>query len=88
MTLAQSEILEFWFGGDPSQYRKQWFEKDPEFDVSDWWEHKGGLERFLKELAGMCYAKWTLRHTEPTTGTILEIPYVHRFIGDMLFGLH
>lgn len=62
--------------------------KDPEFDVSDWWEHKGGLERFLKELAGMCYAKWTLRHTEPTTGIIVGISFSHGFIGDMWFELH
>jgi uncharacterized SAM-binding protein YcdF (DUF218 family) len=62
--------------------------KDPEFDVSDWWEHKPGVERFLKEVAGMCYAKWVLRHTEPTTGTILEILFSRRFIGDMWSGLH
>jgi uncharacterized SAM-binding protein YcdF (DUF218 family) len=62
--------------------------KDPQFDVSDWWEHKPGLERFFKELAGMCYAKWALRHTEPTTGIILGIPFTRRFIGDMWFGLH
>jgi uncharacterized protein (DUF924 family) len=33
MTLNPSDILEFWFAGDPSVRRKEWFEKDPEFDV-------------------------------------------------------
>jgi uncharacterized SAM-binding protein YcdF (DUF218 family) len=57
--------------------------KDPEFDVSDWWEHKAGLKRFFKELAGMCEAKWVLRHTEPTSGTILGMPFSQAFIGNM-----
>ena len=62
--------------------------KDPKFDVSDWWEHKEGLGRFFKELAGLCEAKWVLRHTEPTTGIILEIPFTRGFIGNMWFALH
>ncbi|MGD0432091.1 MAG: DUF924 family protein [Acetobacteraceae bacterium] len=33
MTLTQSEILDFWFGGARSERQKQWFEKDAEFDV-------------------------------------------------------
>jgi len=47
--------------------------KDPAFDISDWWEHKAGLKVFLRELAGMCEAKWVLRHTEPAAGTILTL---------------
>jgi vancomycin permeability regulator SanA len=57
--------------------------KDPEFDVSDWWEHKSGLKRFFKELAGMCEAKWVLRHTEPTTGIFVGIRFMPEFTGDM-----
>ena len=34
MTLAASEILDFWFEGDPSERRTKWFEKDPDFDAS------------------------------------------------------
>jgi uncharacterized protein (DUF924 family) len=33
VTVTQSEILDFWFGGAPSEHRKQWFEKDVEFDT-------------------------------------------------------
>ncbi len=36
----------------------------------------------------MCEAKWVLRHTEPTTGILLEIPLSPRFIGDMWSALH
>ena len=57
--------------------------KDPEFDVSDWWEHKAGVKRLFKELAGMCEAKWELRHTEPTPGTILGMPFGQGFTGDI-----
>lgn len=57
--------------------------KDPEFDVSDWWEHKAGLKRFFKELAGMCEAKWELRHTEPTPGTIVGMPFSRGFMDVM-----
>jgi uncharacterized protein (DUF924 family) len=32
--IAPSEILDFWFEGDPSRSRKKWFEKDPAFDVA------------------------------------------------------
>jgi len=62
--------------------------KDPAFDVSDWWEHRPGLSRFFKELAGMCEAKWALRHAEPTAGVIVGNQLSHRFIGNMWFGLH
>lgn len=48
--------------------------KDPAFDISDWWEHKAGVKAFLHELVGMCEAKWVLRHTEPTAGSIIEWP--------------
>jgi uncharacterized SAM-binding protein YcdF (DUF218 family) len=57
--------------------------KDPDFDVSDWWEHKSGIKAFLHELAGLAEAKWALRHTEPTAGAILGIHFGQRFIGDM-----
>jgi uncharacterized protein (DUF924 family) len=30
---APSDVLDFWFEGDPSQRRKKWFEKDPAFDA-------------------------------------------------------
>jgi vancomycin permeability regulator SanA len=62
--------------------------KDPDFDVSDWWEHKAGLKAFLHELAGLAEAKWTLRHTEPTAGVILEIHFGQGFIDDMWPSLH
>lgn len=61
--------------------------KDPQFDVSDWWEHKSGVERFFKEIAGMCEARWVLRHTEPTSGTILGMPFGQVFLGDIRSGL-
>jgi uncharacterized SAM-binding protein YcdF (DUF218 family) len=48
--------------------------KDPAFDISDWWEHKTGLKLFLHEMVGMCEAKWELRHTEPTTATMIGWP--------------
>ncbi len=54
--------------------------KDPAFDISDWWEHKTGMKMFLHELVGMCEAKWVLRHTEPTAGTIMEWPLELGFI--------
>jgi uncharacterized SAM-binding protein YcdF (DUF218 family) len=54
--------------------------KDPEFDISDWWEHKAGLKAFLHELVGMCEAKWVLRHTEPNTGIIVNLRFSHGFI--------
>jgi len=59
--------------------------KDPVFDISDWWEHKTGIKMFLHELAGMCEAKWVLRHTEPTTGTIMGIQFRQAFIGVLVF---
>ncbi len=62
--------------------------KDPDFDVSDWWEHKAGLKAFLHELAELAEAKWTLRHTEPTAGVILEIHFGQGFIDDMWPSLH
>ncbi len=33
MTIQPSEILDFWFGTDPSEHRTRWFEKVPEFDT-------------------------------------------------------
>ena len=33
MTVQQSEILDFWFDGDPSRQRKHWFEPTAEFDA-------------------------------------------------------
>jgi uncharacterized protein (DUF924 family) len=33
MTLEPPEILAFWFEGDPTERRKQWFEKEPAFDA-------------------------------------------------------
>jgi uncharacterized protein (DUF924 family) len=38
---GSSAILDFWFEGDPSERRKKWFEKNPEFDAecarfTDW----------------------------------------------------
>ena len=33
MTLEPSEILDFWFEGDPAERRKKWFEKEPAFDA-------------------------------------------------------
>jgi uncharacterized protein (DUF924 family) len=32
MMVRPSDILDFWFEGDPSERRKKWFEKNPEFD--------------------------------------------------------
>jgi uncharacterized SAM-binding protein YcdF (DUF218 family) len=61
--------------------------KDPDFDVSDWWEHKAGIKVFLHELVGLAEAKWVLRHTEPTAGMILEMRFSAGFIGDMWPGL-
>jgi uncharacterized SAM-binding protein YcdF (DUF218 family) len=61
--------------------------KDPDFDISDWWEHRAGLKAFLHELAGMAEAKWVLRHTEPTAGIIIGTRFGHEFIGDMSFSL-
>jgi uncharacterized SAM-binding protein YcdF (DUF218 family) len=61
--------------------------KDPDFDISDWWEHKAGIKAFLHELVGMCEAKWVLRHTEPTAGIIVGMGIGMRFrqgfIGDL-----
>jgi uncharacterized protein (DUF924 family) len=34
MTPRPTEILDFWFESDPSERRKQWFDKAPEFDVA------------------------------------------------------
>jgi uncharacterized protein (DUF924 family) len=31
--MEPSEILDFWFEGDPSERRKKWFEKEPPFDL-------------------------------------------------------
>jgi uncharacterized SAM-binding protein YcdF (DUF218 family) len=62
--------------------------KNPEFDVSDWWEHKTGLRAFLHELVEMCVAKWVLRHTEPTAGVILEMRLGQGFIGNLWPSLH
>jgi len=61
--------------------------KDPEFDISDWWEHKAGIKVFLHELAAMCEAKWELRRTEPTAGTIVGMHFGQRLIGPMWPGL-
>jgi uncharacterized SAM-binding protein YcdF (DUF218 family) len=61
--------------------------KDPDFDVSDWWEHKAGIKVFLHELVGLAEAKWVLRHTEPTAGMILEMRFSAGFIGEMWPGL-
>src|ERR1700722_16710044 len=41
MTPEPSVILDFWFEGDPTERRKKWFEKSPEFDAecarfTDW----------------------------------------------------
>jgi len=33
VTVEQSEILDFWFAGDPSLRRKRWFEPTAEFDA-------------------------------------------------------
>jgi len=33
VTIKQSEILDFWFDGDPSLRRKHWFEQSTEFDA-------------------------------------------------------
>jgi uncharacterized protein (DUF924 family) len=33
VTIHPSEILDFWFETDPSERRKKWFEKAPEFDT-------------------------------------------------------
>jgi uncharacterized protein (DUF924 family) len=33
MTARPSDILDFWFEGNPSERRKKWFEKDPNFDT-------------------------------------------------------
>jgi uncharacterized SAM-binding protein YcdF (DUF218 family) len=57
--------------------------KDPDFDVSDWWEHKIGIKMFLHELVRMAEAKWVLRHTEPTTGVMVGIRFGPGFMGDM-----
>lgn len=62
--------------------------KDPDFDVSDWWEHKSGIKAFLHELIGLAEAKCALRHTEPTTGVILGIRLGQGFIGNMWSNLH
>lgn len=61
--------------------------KDPDFDVSDWWEHKVGIKAFLHELVGLAEAKWALRHTEPTAGVILGFRFGQGFIGNMWPGL-
>jgi uncharacterized SAM-binding protein YcdF (DUF218 family) len=61
--------------------------KDPAFDISDWWEHKPGIKAFLHELVGMLEAKWELRHTEPTIGTIIEMQFGREFIGHLSVGL-
>jgi vancomycin permeability regulator SanA len=57
--------------------------KDPEFDISDWWEHRSGVKLFLHELVGMCEAKWVLRHTEPAAGSIMGMRFSPGFIGNM-----
>ncbi len=33
MNITPSSVLEFWFENDPSERRKKWFEKNPEFDT-------------------------------------------------------
>jgi uncharacterized protein (DUF924 family) len=33
VTIQQSEILDFWFAGDPALRRKHWFEQTAEFDA-------------------------------------------------------
>jgi uncharacterized SAM-binding protein YcdF (DUF218 family) len=61
--------------------------KDPAFDISDWWERKGGIKVFLHELVGMCEAKWVLRQTEPTSGIIIGMGagmlFPQEFMGNM-----
>jgi aminocarboxymuconate-semialdehyde decarboxylase len=32
--LIAADVLDFWFGGDPTKHRKVWFERDPDFDVA------------------------------------------------------
>jgi uncharacterized protein (DUF924 family) len=32
--IVPSEVLDFWFDGDPAESRKKWFEKDAEFDTA------------------------------------------------------
>jgi uncharacterized protein (DUF924 family) len=33
VTLQPSDVLDFWFESDPSEWREKWFEKDPGFDA-------------------------------------------------------
>jgi uncharacterized SAM-binding protein YcdF (DUF218 family) len=61
--------------------------KDPDFDISDWWEHRAGVKAFLHELVGLAEAKWVLRHTEPTPGVILGIRSGTGFAGNVWSGL-
>jgi uncharacterized protein (DUF924 family) len=32
--IAQDDVLDFWFAGDPAAHRKEWFEKTAEFDAA------------------------------------------------------
>lgn len=43
--------------------------RDPDYDPSDWWQHKADLRIFLHEAAGMCEAIWLLRHFPQAEGT-------------------
>ena len=38
---TQDEVLDFWFAGDPTTHRKEWFEKMREAWFVLWWVPRG-----------------------------------------------
>jgi uncharacterized protein (DUF924 family) len=65
MTLRPPEILDFWFGDDPSEHRKRWFETTAEFDTEC-----GRFSAAIRAARGGCFDPWA---TAPRDGLALII---------------